>query len=106
MIGGAQDPSSTLSALGALRREGRLVLMGSLMIDLPIPYLQLMLNSIEIIGNFMHRPDAFRNVLAIARAGHLDLSAIRPRVFPLADLQPAMEAAAQTDGLEQIVMQP
>jgi alcohol dehydrogenase len=106
MVGGAQDPSSTLAALNALRSEGRMVLMGSLMVDLPIPYLQLMIRSIEIIGNFMHRPGAFRNVLALARAGHLDLSAIRPRVFPLAELSFGMEAAATAGSLEQIVMCP
>jgi alcohol dehydrogenase len=106
MVGGAQEPSSTLAALGALRREGRLVLMGSLMVDLPVPYLQLMLNSIEIIGNFMHRTDAFRNILALVRAGRLDIGAIKPTVFPLSDLIPAMDAAGAAGSLEQIVMQP
>ncbi len=106
MIGGAQEPNSTLAALNALRNEGRLVLMGSLMVDLPVPYLQLMIRSIEIIGNFMHRPGAFRNVLALAQAGHLDLAAVRPTVFPLSDLVPAMDAAGEAGSLEQIVMRP
>jgi alcohol dehydrogenase len=106
MVGGAQDPNATLAALHALRGEGRLVLMGSLMVDLPVPYLSLMIRSIEIIGNFMHRPGAFRNVLALARAGHLDLSAIIPRMFPLAELPAAMEAAATAGSLEQIVICP
>jgi len=106
MIGGAQDPKSTLSALGALRREGRLVLMGSLMVHLPVPYLQLMLNGIEIIGNFMHRPDAFRNILALVGAGRLDLGVIKPTIYPLADLVPAMDAASAAGSLDQIVMQP
>jgi alcohol dehydrogenase len=106
MVGGAQEPSSTLAALGALRREGRLVLMGSLMVDLPVPYLQTMLQGIEIIGNFMHKPDAFRKVLALASAGRLDFSAITPIVFPLADLNAAMDRAAAAGGLEQIVMRP
>jgi alcohol dehydrogenase len=106
MVGGAQEPNSTLAALNALRREGRLVLMGSLMVDLPVPYLQLMLNSIEIIGNFMHKTDAFRNVLALVRAGRLDLHAIMLKVFPLSQLIPAMDAAGAAGSLEQIVMQP
>lgn len=104
MVGGAQDPNSTLAALNALRREGRLVLMGSLMVDLPVPYLQLMLNGTEIIGNFMHKPDAFRNVLALVRAGRLDLGAITPTVFPLSELIPAMDAAGAAGSLEQVVM--
>ena len=104
MIGGAQNPSSTLAALGALRREGRLVLMGSLMVDLPVPYLQLMIRSIEIIGHFMYKPDALRTILALARAGRLDLTAIQPSVFPLAELQHAMDAAGVTGSLAQVVM--
>jgi alcohol dehydrogenase len=106
MVGGAQDPNSTLAALNALRREGRLVLMGSLMVDLPVPYLQLMLNGIEIIGNFMHKPDAFRNVLALVRAGRLDLGVITPTVFPLSELIPAIDAAGAAGSLEYVVMQP
>ena len=65
-----------------------------------------MIRGIELIGNLMHRPGAFRNVLALARAGHLDLSAIKPKVFPLADLRPAMKAAATAGNFEQIVMCP
>jgi alcohol dehydrogenase len=106
MIGGAQDAKSTLAALNALRSEGRLVLMGSLMVDLPVPYLQLMIKGIELIGNFMHRPGAFRNVLALAKAGHLDLSAIKAKVFPLSELSPAMDEAANAGSLEQVVMCP
>jgi alcohol dehydrogenase len=106
MVGSATDPRSTLAALNALNRRGRLVLMGGMSVDLPIPYLQLMLNSLEIIGNFMHRPDAYRQVLALVRAGRLDLSAITPRVYPLADLVAAMGAAETAGSFEAIVVTP
>ena len=53
MVGNASDPRSTLAALTSLRRNGRLVLMGSMTVDLPIPYTQLMLNSWEILGQFI-----------------------------------------------------
>lgn len=39
-VGGATDPSATLAALNALRRNGRLVLMGSMTVDLPVSYMQ------------------------------------------------------------------
>jgi alcohol dehydrogenase len=92
MIGGATDPNSTLAALNALRRRGRLVLMGSMTVVLPVPYLQLMMNSLEIMGNFMHPADAYRNVLALVRAGKLDPAMITPKTYRLDELPAAMEA--------------
>src|SRR5262249_31773578 len=59
MVGGARDPNATLAALRALRREGRLVLMGSMSAPLPISYMDVMMNSLEIIGQFMYPRDAF-----------------------------------------------
>jgi alcohol dehydrogenase len=106
MVGGAADPSSTLAALNSLRRGGRLVLMGSMTVDLPVPYMQLMLNSLEIIGNFMHPADAYRSVLAMARAGRLDITAITPKVYPLQELPAAMAAAEKAGSLECVVMTP
>ena len=38
MVGNAADPRSTLAALTSLKRGGRLVLMGSMTVDLPLPY--------------------------------------------------------------------
>jgi alcohol dehydrogenase len=106
MVGQARDPKSTLAALHSLRRGGRLVLMGSMTTDLPLPYTTVMLNSWEIIGQFMYPASAYRRLLDLLRSGLLDISAIRPRVYPLADLPQAMEAAATAGNLECIVMQP
>src|SRR6202048_1888694 len=106
MVGQARDSNSTLAALHSLRRGGRLVLMGSMTTDLPLPYTAVMLNSWEIIGQFMYPASAYRRLLDLLRSGLLDISAIRPRVFPLADLPQAMEAAANAGHLECIVMQP
>lgn len=106
MVGQARDPKSTLAALHSLRRGGRLVLMGSMTVDLPIPYAAVMLNSWEILGQFMYPASAYRRLLDLLRSGLLDISAIRPRVYPLAALPEAMEAAATVGNLECIVMQP
>jgi alcohol dehydrogenase len=106
MVGQARDPNSTLSALHSLRRGGRLVLMGSMTTDLPLPYTSVMLNSWEILGQFMYPVSAYRRLLDLLRCGLLDISAIRPRVFPLAALPEAIEAAATAGNLECIVMQP
>ena len=106
MVGQARDPKSTLAALHGLRRGGRLVLMGSMTTELPVPYTTLMLNSWEILGQFMYPASAYRRLLDLLRSGLLDISPIRPRVYPLAALPEAMEAASSAGNLECIVMQP
>ena len=106
MVGQARDPNSTLAALHSLHRGGRLVLMGSMTTDLPLSYTTLMRNSWEIIGQFMYPASAYRRLLDLLRSGLLDISAIRPRVYPLAALPEAMEAATAAGNLECIVMQP
>jgi alcohol dehydrogenase len=106
MVGQARDPNSTLAALHSLRRGGRLVLMGSMTTDLPLPYTTVMINSWEILGQFMYPASAYQRLLDLLRAGLLDISAIRPRVYPLAALPEAMEAATAAGNLECIVMQP
>jgi alcohol dehydrogenase len=106
MVGQARDPNSTLAALHSLGRGGRLVLMGSMTTELPIPYTTLMLNGWEISGQFMYPASAYLRLLDLLRSGLLDIRAIRPRVYPLAELPAAMEAAASAGNLECIVMQP
>jgi alcohol dehydrogenase len=106
MVGQARDPNATLAALHSLRRGGRLVLMGSMATDLPVPYTTLMLNSWEILGQFMYPAGAYRRLLDLLRSGLLDIGPIRPRVYPLAALPEAMEAAAAAGNLECIVVQP
>jgi threonine dehydrogenase-like Zn-dependent dehydrogenase len=78
MVGQAQDANATLAAL-----HNRLVLMGSMTTPLPLPYGEIMRNNWEIIGQFMYPSHAYRSLLGLLRAGLLDISAIRPRRFPL-----------------------
>ena len=61
--------------------------MGSMTVD-PLSYMQLTINSLEIIRNFMHSPNAYRNVLALVRSGGLDVAAITPKVFPSQTFRP------------------
>jgi alcohol dehydrogenase len=68
--------------------------------------MELMANNWEIIGQFMYPADAYRRLLDLVRAGLLDISPIRPRVFTLTALPQAMEAAAKAGSLECVVVQP
>jgi len=104
MVGGAQDANSTISALGSLHRGGRLVLMGSSAVPLPINYLQVMFHNLEIIGNFMYSQRAYLPLLDLVRAGLLDLSVFAPKAFPMSELSEAMEFAGKAKSLEIAVL--
>jgi alcohol dehydrogenase len=106
MVGQARDPNATLAALRSLRRAGRLVLMGSMTVPLPLTYSDFMRNNWEILGQFMYPADAYRRLLDLVRSGLLDLGAIRPRVYPLSALPEAMDAAAGAGNLECVVVRP
>jgi hypothetical protein len=54
----------------------------------------------------MHPVDAYRNVLAMVRGGHLDVGAITPKRYPLTELRAAMETAASAGNLESVVVVP
>jgi alcohol dehydrogenase len=65
-----------------------------------------MLNNWEILGQFMDPASACRSLVALVRAGLLDLAAVRPKVFPLAALPKAMDAAETAGNLEIVVARP
>ncbi|TIX90495.1 zinc-binding dehydrogenase [Rhizobium sp. P44RR-XXIV] len=104
MVGQADDPSATLATLGGLRRNGRLVLMGSMATPIPVDYMQLMGNNLEIIGHLMYEADAHLKLLNLLRIGRLDLSPIKATVFPMTAVPEAMEAARVASSLECIVV--
>lgn len=104
MVGGATDAGSTLAALRSLYRNGRLVLMGSMSVPIPISYMEMMANNWEILGNFMYSAGAYLRLLALVRAGLLDVRSIRARTFPLEALPAAMDAAADANRSEYVVV--
>ncbi|CAB3808602.1 zinc-binding dehydrogenase [Paraburkholderia fynbosensis] len=104
MVGNASDPNLTLAALRGLAQGGRLVLMGSMAVPLPIPYTEVMLNGWEIVGQFMYPRESYRRLLDLVRSGQLDLAKLHPRVYPLAALPEAMEAAACASSFECVVI--
>ncbi len=93
MVGRADSASGTQAVLGALRREGRLVLMGGVTVPLPLDYALVMRSGLEVVGNFMYPRSAPAALLAMTAAGLLDLEQIPLEVFPLDDLRAAMETA-------------
>ncbi len=71
---------------------------------LPTP--AVMLNDWEIPGQFVYPRGAARGLIELVRSGLLDIGPIRPKVFPLADLPQAMDAAAAAGNLDIVVVKP
>jgi alcohol dehydrogenase len=103
-VGAARDPNTTLAALNSLAQGGRLVLMGSMTVDLPISYTHMMMNSWQIMGQFMYPREAYGQLLSMIRSRQLHLDGVRPVSFPLHSLRDAMKRAAHTTPFECVVM--
>ena len=104
MVGLADSPNGTLAVLNSLSRGGRLVLDGSMSVPLPVPYGDLLRNNWEIIGNFMYRPEAFRTLMGLIRAGKIDLEKLHTTRFELVELERAIDAASAMRGLDCVVV--
>ncbi|TMQ03030.1 MAG: zinc-binding alcohol dehydrogenase family protein [Deltaproteobacteria bacterium] len=104
LVGRATDASATQATLRALRRGGRMCLMGSLTVPLPLDYGELLRNDWTIRGRFMYPAGAISRLIAMAAAGTLDLGAVELTRFPLGELPAALEAAARMRGLDAVVM--
>jgi alcohol dehydrogenase len=100
LLGSAKSTSTTLSSLRALRRGGRLVLMGSADVPLELSFREMLANDWEVVGQFMYARTAPGQLAALAATGLLDLRKITLTTFKLADFRLAVEAAALMQGLD------
>lgn len=100
LLGNAKSTSTTLSTLRALKRGGRLVLMGSAEVPLELSFREMLANDWEVVGQFMYERTAPRQLAALATEGLLDLRKIVVTTFELADFKRAVDAAALMQGLD------
>lgn len=100
MVGHATDPEATLAALNSLRRNGRLVLMGSMAVALPVPYGQMLRNNWELIGHFMYTTADFLALVALVASKQLSLEPVELKSWPFAELEAAIDAAGTMQGLQ------
>jgi alcohol dehydrogenase len=106
ILGRAASTATTLATLRALRRRGRLVLMGSATAPLALGFGEMLGNDWEVVGNFMYPKAAPAELAALLAAGLLDLAPLRPAAFPLADLPAAITAAAEMRDFDVVSVSP
>jgi alcohol dehydrogenase len=100
LLGGAASTSTTLSSLRALKRGGRLVIMGSAEVPLELSFREMLANDWEVVGQFMYDRTAPGQLAAFAAAGLLDLRRIKVTIFKLAEFKQAVDAATVMHGLD------
>lgn len=105
MVGQATDANATLAALRSLRRAGRLVLMGSMQVDLPITYSEMLLNNWELIGHFMYTRADYLALVSLVASGQIPLDAVELTSYPFAELEVAIDAAGRMSGLQCTVVE-
>lgn len=98
-VGRATDPHGTLATFKSLRRRGRLVLMGSMSVPLPIDYGEMLARQWELIGHFMYSSEDYLALVNLVRSGLLSLDAIDVTGFPFADMEKAIDAAGSLRGM-------
>lgn len=90
------------AAAMSVRQNGRVVLMGGVGMlggdDLALPYPWIMRNCISIIGQWLCPREANYGLIALVRAGLLDLSHFEVAQFDLADANEAVAHAAAFGG--------
>ncbi len=100
LLGSAKSTSSTLACLRALKRAGRLVLMGSAEVPLALSFREMLANDWEVVGQFMYPREAPGQLATLVAEGLLDLKKIAVTTFELADFRRAVETAALMHGLD------
>jgi len=88
---------STVHGMAALRRGGTLVLMGGIPDAVPLPYLEMMMKSITVKGQYMYPPSAIRKLVGLIEAGLLDLNAFEEKSFKIDDVLDAVKYASNKD---------
>ncbi|WP_116138827.1 zinc-binding dehydrogenase [Trinickia diaoshuihuensis] len=100
MVGHATDAEATLAALRSLRRNGRLVLMGSMETPLPIPYGEMLINNWALIGNFMYTRADYLALVALVASGQLSLDGVDIAAYAFSQLETAIDRAGSAQGLQ------
>ncbi|GAM76195.1 alcohol dehydrogenase [Vibrio ishigakensis] len=104
MIGQSNSAHSTMVALNSLNPNGQLVLMGSMLTPLPVDYNKLLLNNLEIKGNFMYTRDDYLALVDMVKAGLIDLNKVEVTSFGLDEIEQGIESAKSNPMLSNTVL--
>jgi len=106
-IGPGAPHHITIEAIGALRRGGRMVDIGGMSEDLPLPMFKMMCFQISVIGSLWFTVAEGQDMAEMAAAGTLDLSVFDQEIFTLDRVNDALDSLEdRTGGFTNIVVKP
>jgi D-arabinose 1-dehydrogenase-like Zn-dependent alcohol dehydrogenase len=88
------DTSSLEALLPRLRRRGSIVAVGAPKSPLPLNVRWLLANDITVRGSLWFEREQISEILSLAAAGHMNLSAFEADVFDLSRITEALAAAS------------
>ena len=95
-------PGQAMAAIRTVRQQGRVSLMGGVGMlgsgELALPYHWIMRNNVTIRGQWMYPRQAVPRMIAMVKAGLIDLSRTTVTTFPLVEINAAVEHAAANAG--------
>jgi alcohol dehydrogenase len=97
-VGPGAPHELSVEAIGALRRGGRMVDIGGMSEDLPVPMFKLMCFQISVIGSLWFTVAEGQDMAEMAAAGTLDLSVFDQEVFSIEQVNEAMDAMEDRKG--------
>jgi L-iditol 2-dehydrogenase len=97
------NPAATGAAIRAVRRAGRVVLVGMGGDEIPLPLAHVQTRELEVTGTFRYA-NTWLDAIALAASGRVDLDALVTGHYGLADVEQALTAGARDpDSVKAIV---
>jgi threonine dehydrogenase-like Zn-dependent dehydrogenase len=95
----ASNATHSQSCISALKHGGQAVLMGGVRSNISLNYAQLMINNINVKGNFMYDRHAPSMIMGLIESGVLSLKGLNTKVFGFEELQNAIDFAEKHVGM-------
>ena len=97
-VGPGAPHEITIAGIEALRRGGRMVDIGGMSEPLPLEMFKLMCFQISVIGSLWFSVAEGQDMAEMAHAGTLDLSVFEHEVYPLSEVNEALDAVDKRRG--------
>lgn len=105
-VGIVQDSTLLEAGMALVKPRGTVVFLGGVVAPVSVSYLTAVVNELDIKGSSMYPSHAPADIARMIGSGVLNLGAFRPKTFPLAQMNEAVDYASGCRGLEYCILKP